>query len=75
MGNCKRLVYWALVNTYGKNGIAVARITGGGVILSGEQVKKPVAVRYAFKDWVAGDLFNTEGLPAAPFRTDTWEVK
>jgi sialate O-acetylesterase len=51
---------------------ATARITGKGVVVQSEKVKSPVAVRYAFKDWVEGDLFNTEGLPAAPFRTDNW---
>lgn len=51
---------------------ATARITGAGVVLQSEKVKTPVAVRYAFKDWVTGDLFNNEGLPASSFRTDTW---
>jgi sialate O-acetylesterase len=32
-------------------------------------------VRYAFKDWPEGELFNTDGLPAVPFRTDDWEAK
>lgn len=36
-------------------------------------VKKPVAVRYAFKDFVTGDLYSTEGLPASSFRTDDWD--
>lgn len=36
------------------------------------EVKKPVAVRYAFKNCVKGTLFNTEGLPASSFRTDNW---
>ncbi len=35
----------------------------------------PVAVRYAFKDFVTGELYNTEGLPASSFRTDNWEIK
>lgn len=39
-------------------------------LLSG-QVKKPVYIRYAFKDWTVGSLYNTEGLPVLPFRTDT----
>ncbi|QEH41933.1 sialate O-acetylesterase [Chitinophaga sp. XS-30] len=51
---------------------ASARITSTGVRLRSDQVKNPVAVRYAFKDWFAGELFNTEGLPASPFRTDNW---
>lgn len=51
---------------------AAARIIRKGVVVHSAQVKQPVAVRYAFKDWAAGDLYNTEGLPAAPFRTDDW---
>lgn len=51
---------------------AKAAITGAGVIVQSDNVKNPVAVRYAFKDWVEGDLFNSEGFPASPFRTDNW---
>jgi len=35
-------------------------------------VPEPVAVRYAFKDFVVGELFSTEGLPISSFRTDDW---
>ena len=35
------------------------------------QVKKPVAVRYAWHDWVEGDLMH-DGLPVSSFRTDNW---
>ncbi len=52
---------------------AQAIINGDGVIVQHDQIKKPVAVRYAFKDWVVGSLYNVEGLPASSFRTDTWE--
>jgi len=38
-------------------------------------VPVPVAVRYAFRDFVEGTLYNTEGLPASSFRTDTWDDK
>ena len=51
---------------------ATAHISGKLVIVKSDQVKQPVAVRYAFSDWVEGTLFNTEGLPASPFRTDDW---
>jgi sialate O-acetylesterase len=47
-------------------------ITGTGITLIAPAVAEPVAVRYAFKDFVVGDLFNTEGLPASSFRTDEW---
>ncbi|PST83567.1 sialate O-acetylesterase [Pedobacter yulinensis] len=117
----KRLLYWALARTYGREGIAYqgpvyrdmkvngaqavlafdniplgltaydqkllsfevaghdrvfypaeARISGKTIVVQSEQVKLPQAVRYAFKDTSAGNLYNTEGLPAAPFRTDNW---
>ena len=54
---------------------AEAFITGKGITLFAPQVEKPVAVRYAFDDFVVGELFNTEGLPASSFRTDDWEIK
>lgn len=37
-----------------------------------EEVKKPVAVRYAFENYVEGDLFSNEGLPVSSFRSDNW---
>jgi len=52
---------------------AKASIVAGGVTLFCPNVAEPVAVRYAFKDFIVGDLFNTEGLPASSFRTDDWK--
>jgi sialate O-acetylesterase len=52
---------------------AKATISGDGVTLYSPQVSKPIAVRYAFKDFVVGDLFSTDGLPVSSFRTDEWE--
>ena len=51
---------------------AQALITNNGVTVSAPQVKQPVAVRYAFKDFITGDLFSNEGLPVSSFRTDDW---
>ncbi|RZL51119.1 MAG: sialate O-acetylesterase [Pedobacter sp.] len=119
----KRLAYWALAKSYGKEGVsylspvykslkivddkavisfdqiplgltaydqklisfeiagenkvfypADAAISGKTVVVKNADVKKPVAVRYAFKDNAVGNLYNVEGLPLAPFRTDDWEV-
>ena len=42
------------------------------VYITCDQVKKPVAVRYAFKDWADGDLMH-DGLPVSSFRSDDWE--
>ncbi len=51
---------------------AKALISGGTIIVSAPDVKDPVAVRYAFKDFVMGDLFSTEGFPVSSFRSDDW---
>jgi sialate O-acetylesterase len=51
---------------------AQATISQGTIKLSAPQVATPVAVRYAFKDFVMGELFSTEGYPVSSFRTDDW---
>jgi hypothetical protein len=43
------------------------------VLVSSPQVREPVAVRYAFRDFVTGELYSTEGLPVSSFRTDNWD--
>jgi sialate O-acetylesterase len=53
---------------------ATAKIDKNTVVVSSPQVAKPVAVRYAWADNPAGNLYNHEGLPASPFRTDDWEL-
>jgi sialate O-acetylesterase len=49
-------------------------LDGGRIQVESPAVPSPVAVRYAFKNWVVGDLFNEEGLPASSFRTDNWDI-
>lgn len=52
---------------------AKAEIIGNTVIVSNDQVKNPVAVRYAWSDApIDANLYNAAGFPAAPFRTDDW---
>lgn len=51
---------------------ADARIDGDTVIVSSREVPSPVAVRYAWGDSPVCNLFNKDGLPASPFRTDDW---
>ncbi len=51
---------------------AKASIVGNKVVVSSEQVPRPVAVRYAWADNPDCNLCNKEGLPASPFRTDDW---
>ena len=67
-GNLKQL---AIAGDDGRFIWATARIRRGRVIVKGKGIKKPVAVRYAWADNPEGaNLYNREGLPAAPFRTD-----
>ncbi|MBV9868686.1 MAG: hypothetical protein JO316_25295 [Abitibacteriaceae bacterium] len=49
---------------------ADARIEGNTVAVSSPLVPNPVAVRYAWAENPVANLFNKEGLPASPFRTD-----
>ena len=52
---------------------ANAHIEGDTVVVSSRSVQNPVAVRYAWASNPACNLANAEGLPASPFRTDTWK--
>lgn len=51
---------------------ADARIEGEAVVVSAPTVPAPVAVRYAWANTPRANLYNQEGVPAAPFRTDDW---
>ncbi len=53
---------------------ADAAIKNGQLIVSSKFIKQPAAVRYGFGNAAVGNLFSTEGLPVAPFRTDDWPV-
>ncbi|MFO1530779.1 MAG: sialate O-acetylesterase [Kiritimatiellia bacterium] len=53
---------------------AEARIDGHDVIVSSAPVPKPVAVRYGWANSPRCNLYNQEGLPASPFRTDDWPM-
>jgi sialate O-acetylesterase len=67
------LNYFAVAGADKKFIWAHARIDGDTIVVWSEQVSNPVAVRYAWADNPAGaNLFNKEGLPASPFRTDEW---
>jgi sialate O-acetylesterase len=53
---------------------ARAAIKNGKVVVYSEEVEEPVAVRYAWADNPDdANLYNKEGLPASPFRTDDWK--
>ncbi|WP_460893939.1 sialate O-acetylesterase [Rufibacter soli] len=54
---------------------ATAKVDGRIIVVSAKEVKKPVAVRYAWSNSANPNLFNKAGLPAASFRTDNWPKK
>jgi len=48
-------------------------VSGNKVVVMNDAVKNPVAVRYAWADNPDdANFYNLEGLPASPFRTDSW---
>ncbi|MEI7901920.1 MAG: hypothetical protein WCK89_16835 [bacterium] len=62
---------FALAGEDGKYVWADATVEGDTVVLASDKVAKPVAARYAWSGshrWA--NLFNKDGLPAPPFRTD-----
>jgi sialate O-acetylesterase len=53
---------------------AQAEIQGETVIVSSPEVTQPVAVRYGWANFPLGNLWNKNGLPASPFRTDDFPL-
>ncbi len=68
-----KLKQFAIAGTDKKWFWADAVIVGQTVTVSSPEVKEPVAVRYAYQMNPDGaNLYNREGLPASPFRSDDW---
>jgi len=44
------------------------------IVVSNKQIPNPVAVRFSFSNTGMSNVFNKEGLPIIPFRTDNWDV-
>lgn len=51
---------------------ANAVVQNNTLVVSSKAVKNPEAVRFGFTDTAMPNLFNANGLPVAPFRTDDW---
>jgi sialate O-acetylesterase len=66
----ERLAGFAVAGEDGRFVWANAIIDGDEVVVSSPAVKRPAAVRYAWADNPAANLYNRAGLPASPFRTD-----
>jgi sialate O-acetylesterase len=66
------LTSFAIVGADRKFYRATTRLKGSALALSSPQVTAPVAMRYAWSNHPLPLLYNREGLPNAPFRTDNW---
>jgi len=53
---------------------AQAEIRGDKVVVWSPQVRNPAAVRYGWANFPTGNLWNRDGLPASPFRTDEFPL-
>ncbi|MBD1911431.1 MULTISPECIES: sialate O-acetylesterase [unclassified Leptolyngbya] len=54
---------------------AKGRTVNNTVVLSSPSVEQPVAVRYGWANNPIGNLYNSAGLPAFPFRSDNWVLR
>jgi sialate O-acetylesterase len=69
------LTWFTVAGADGKFVPAEAVITNGAVMVSSPEVATPVAVRFAWSEIAQPDLFNGAGLPAVPFRTDSFSLE
>lgn len=68
----KDLSWWSVAGEDKKFVKATAKIEGDTVVVTADGVTKPVAVRFGWHQLAEPNLSNGAGLPASPFRTDTW---
>ncbi|MCE9605669.1 MAG: sialate O-acetylesterase [Planctomycetia bacterium] len=71
----KSLTWFTIAGADKKFVPATAKIEGDSVLVSSSKVFTPVAVRFGFNQLAEPNLGNKEGLPASPFRTDTWDIE
>ncbi len=64
---------FAIAGADGKFYNADGKLEGNHVTLAAKEVKTPIAVRYAWANNPDASLFNAEGLPARPFKTDQFK--
>jgi len=68
--NGKPLSYFTIAGSNGKFVDANATIEGNKIVVSAPSVSSPTAVRFGWTEDAQPNLFNKDGLPAMPFRTD-----
>lgn len=68
-----KLEHFAIAGEDKKWSWAEATIDGDTVVVKSADVPKPIAVRYGYTmNPAKANLYNKEGIPASPFRTDSW---
>jgi sialate O-acetylesterase len=71
--NSDRVIGFEIAGSDGMFYPATAEIQGCDVVVKNENVSTPAAVRYAWADnSIEANLYNVEGFPTVPFRTDDW---
>lgn len=70
--NDSALSYFTIAGPDKKFVPATAVLKRSKVIVSSDQVEHPIAVRFAWDEEAQPNLFNSDGLPAIPFRSDSW---
>ena len=69
----KKLIGFTIAGSDKKFYWAKAEMINDEVVVYADEVKEPVAVRYGWDINPECNLYNTEGFPASPFRTDSWK--
>lgn len=70
-----RVFYPAQAKVIASTAVLPTKDSGPMIEVWSKEVEHPVAVRYAFKNFVIGDLYNTFGIPVSSFRSDNWEIE
>ena len=65
-----QLTGFAIAGADGKFSHAKALIDGDSIVVSADGIAEPKTVRYGWANNPAATLFNKDGLPASPFRSD-----
>ena len=71
VGRGGRLTGFEIATADGDFEPASAIVDGTTVVVHGNLMPEPRHVRYAWRHWPTCNLFNVDGLPASPFRTDS----
>lgn len=69
-----KLLGFALAGSDRRFHWAEAKIEGDTVVVWCDAVPQPMAVRYAWGDYPEANLWNKDGLPAGPFRSDAFPL-